>query len=69
MASKTQILLLLVAVMVANYGLTNATNSTASTTTINSTAASLSPAEIVGLPGLLIYTITSTVLLKLFQLI
>lgn len=64
MASKTQILLLLVAVMIADYGLTSgAANNT------NSTAASLSPAGIVGLPGLLIYTITSTVLLKLFQLI
>lgn len=67
MASKTQILLLLlVAVMIASYGLTNAT---AANSTANSTAGSLSPVGMVGLPGLLIYTLTSTAILKLFQLI
>lgn len=72
MASKTQILLLLVAVMVASYGLTNGTNSTTTSgTTYNnkSAAASLSHKGIVGLPGLLIYTVISTAALKLFHLI
>ncbi|XDV33712.1 hypothetical protein PO909_004017 [Leuciscus waleckii] len=82
MASKTEVLLLLVAVMITSYGLTNAsdnatnttnatstTNTTSTTKAPNNTAASPSLVGMVGLPGLLIYTLTSTALLELFQLI
>ncbi|XDV33717.1 hypothetical protein PO909_004022 [Leuciscus waleckii] len=75
MASRTEVLLLLVAVMIASYGLTNAadttstTNTTSTTKAPTSTAATPSLVGMVGLSGLLIYTLTSTALLKLFQLI
>ncbi|RXN05660.1 AAC-rich mRNA clone AAC11 -like protein [Labeo rohita] len=78
MASKTQILLLVV-VMITTYGLTNCTtncttNGTSNCTTIGTTtstisiAVSLSPMGFAWLSGLPIYTIISTAVLKLFQL-